>query len=211
MRRKYLNRTLLLFLVFTILGAGTALANSMYEYIRAMKMSVTINGETIASDGYLALVNRKNVPLADLQAVADKLGGYLKVDEKTGNIAIYKPNVQVTVVAKENDRSNRYIHTHHLKNNTVHDVSIRVTIDSVAHEIEDLELAFLDPRGRVLARITDKDDIVKKISTNGVTLINFDAKVNIEQRGLHTVNFSIKPKGEKQFYRVGQTQFESID
>jgi hypothetical protein len=205
------KRILLLFLVLTFTGAGTALANSVFEYVRAKKMSVQFNGTTMEADGFLVQVNKKNVPMADLQSVLNALGGYMRVDEKTGKIDIYKPNVQVTVNAKDSDKRDKYTHTHNFKNNRLHDMRFTATVDGVREEIEAWQFIILDPAGREFIRHTDEGTIAKNMASDTITQINMDIRVKIEKAGLYTVNFLIKPKGADQFFRVGQSMFESIE
>lgn len=204
-----LNRVLLLIMVFVIAAAGTAFANSALEYLRAKKMEVAVNGETVAASGYLAQINRKDVAMADVQSLLKTFGGYMRIDEKTGKIEIFKPNVQLTVNVKESGRSNKYIHTHTFEVNRVYDIRISATVDGVLEDMEALQFTILDPSGKELVSQTVVGSVV---NDNNITQLNLDInKWLIEKPGLYTANFSIKPVGEDQFYRVGQTKFEYIE
>jgi hypothetical protein len=205
------KRILLLFLVLTVAGAGTALANSVYDYVRAKKMSVNFNGATIESDGFLVQVNKKNVPMADLQAVLNALGGYMRVDEKSGKIDIYKPNVQVTVNLLDSEARNKYTHIHNFTNNHVYNMRFTATVDGVREEIEAWQFIIRDPSGKEINRHTEKGISAKNMASGTITQINMDISIKIEKAGLYTVSFLIKPKGADQFYRVGQSMFESIE
>ncbi|OUM95580.1 MAG: hypothetical protein BAA02_12735 [Paenibacillaceae bacterium ZCTH02-B3] len=203
-----LKRILLLFLVMTFAGAGTVLANSVYDYVRARQAVVTFNGKKL-SEGYLIQTGKHTVPAVDAESLLGALGGYMRMDEKTGQIDIFKPNVQVTVNAKNSNQT--YTHTHKFKNNRLHEIQITVTADGVTEEIEAMQLTILDPSGQEIRRVTDDGPIPKSMATSSITQVNLEFLIRLEKTGLYTVEFSVKPKGEKQFFRVGKTVFESVE
>jgi hypothetical protein len=206
-----LKRMLILILVLTVAGAGTALANSVYEYVKARKAPVTFNGKKLAADGYFLQVNKKTVPVLDAESLLAALDGYVRYDEKTGQINVFKPNVQLTVNVKLNKKDQTHTHSHLLKNNWVHDIRVTVFADNVTEEIEAMQLTITDPAGKEILRSIDDSDIPKSLASNTFTQLNMDFPLRIEKPGLYTVEFSVRPKGDTRFYRVGKTVFESVE
>lgn len=203
-----LNRVLLLIMVFVIAAAGTAFGYSAYEYLRAKKMDVSVNGEAIAGSGYLAQINRKDVAMADVQSLLNATGGYMRVDEKTGKMDIFNPNVQLVLMWSES-RAKGLVYSHTVRKDQPLNVRLTATVDSVFDDIEFVRFSILDPSGEEVLQVED-DKSVKTLKEN-TTHIRNDFLFTFDKKGTYTVEFSVKPKGSDQFYRVGQTKIESVD
>lgn len=204
-----LRRILLLMMVFVIAGAGTAFANSVFDYLRAKKVDVTVNGESVAVNGHQVQIDRKNVPMADVQSMLNELGGYMRVDEKTGKIDIYKPNVQLVLMWSDTRARDQFLFSHTVKKDRALNIRLIATVDSVLEDIETVRFSILDPSDTVVLEVEDD----KSVSTlkNNITHIRNDFQYTFDKAGLYTVQFSVKPRGSDQFFQVGQSVFESTE
>lgn len=207
------RRILLLVLVLFVAGAGTALANSVYDHYRAKKLNVNLNGSPVFTNALLVQMDRKSVPMGGLQGLLNAFGGYMKVNEEDGRVDIYKPNAQLVLMwsdAKAKDRG--YTLSHTVKKDRGLFMRLTAIVDSVHENIDAVQFRILDPDGNEVIKIEDdQDEVRRSLSRDNITNVSMDFFYTFEKEGLYTVHFSVKPGGSDQFYRIGQALLESVD
>jgi hypothetical protein len=197
------KRLLALTLVFTLLGAATLFADTVYKNYLAKKVTINVNGTTLDAFGLEVDVSKNEdgietktmVPLDDL---IKSIGGIVSV--KNNEVSINKPNVQLSLHQKDNwkpygsfSKGDRY------------DLFLFIQIDSLYTNISSLKATVVDPFGDEVANIeSDLDQ-----SPENFHFMFKPMSIFFKYNGKYTVNLYMKSSSDRDYLKISQIVVES--
>jgi hypothetical protein len=136
------RRLLLLTLIFSLAGAATVFADSVYEKYTAKKITIVLNGVEVDSPGLMVDMGKEQtktmLPLRDL---SKSIGGLVSWNEVTNTVKISKPNVQLSMLLAKDKRPYGAV------SKGKYDIIIFAQVDSLFTEISNLKISIVDPFG----------------------------------------------------------------
>lgn len=200
------KRIALLFLVFTLLGASTVFANTIYKNYLAKRVTVKVNDTVLKAPGLevdKVIADEKGYPMASIEEMAASLGGLLVVEKDT--YTIYKPNVQLSMHTYNKDPNELSRPYGQLLKGSYSNLSILAQVDNLKTKISALQLRIIDPFGSEIERIEMSISDHKEKSW-----YTFRPKeVNFKYSGEYQFNLYMKPDSGSRFTQVSQLLIES--
>ncbi len=195
------NRLLALILIFTLFGAATVFADTVYERYIAKKITVKVNSSALDS-GLMVDINKNDVkvetPMVSLNEIVNQFGGIVSKDDKT---VIFRPNVQMSVVSTSDNKALRIIE----KGNGKVPFYVVAFMDSIYTDISNIKITVLDPFGDEIEIDNNEYSILKEDRSKEVfTFYSKPLELKIKWTGKYTVNLSMKEVGGSKYYKVGQ-------
>jgi hypothetical protein len=196
------NRLLVLIIIFTLLGAATVFADTVYEKYIAKKVTVKVNGTELESHGLVVDINKDEtktmVPLHDL---VSSIGGIVSVDNN--EINIYKPNVQLSTLLAKDKRPFGIVQK------GKYEILVFAQVDSLYTKISSLKITVVDPFG------TEVESNVEAIVEKDQQKENFyymskSLGINFKYTGKYTVNLYMKESGGSSYAKVAQIGINSV-
>jgi|HigsolmetaAR203D_1030402.scaffolds.fasta_scaffold00632_23 hypothetical protein len=198
------KRVLIIFLLLALCGATAAYANDAYDYFRGKKIKVTVNGQTLKTNGVLTVVDNESKVLLPVREIANQLHAIVKWDESTQTVSIIKPNVHIwlTVSNKDGSFGTFGIVDHGSKL----DFNIFVQMDNIKSGIHGLRFEIVDPYNNVVYESEKAYDG----KNGGIEWLQVPVSMEFKYLGSYRVKMYMKddPKGE--YYLLSEKVFNSV-
>ncbi|GFR37553.1 hypothetical protein PRECH8_08490 [Insulibacter thermoxylanivorax] len=134
------KRTVLLSLVLAAVGTAAVYADDIYETIKAKKVSVSVNGQSLKEQG-LQVNSKVYVPLNEM---ADTVQAMIEYDGD--QVAIYKPNVHMALFSVVKDRITTPFGN--VTKGGEYNFAIFTQVDNLQKEVKNLKFEIFDPHGK---------------------------------------------------------------
>lgn len=134
------KRTVLLSLVLAAVGTAAVYADDIYETIKAKKVSVSVNGQSLKEQS-LQVNGKVYVPLNEM---ADTVQAMIEYDGD--QVAIYKPNVHMALFSVVKDRITTPFGN--VTKGGEYNFAIFTQVDNLQKEVKNLKFEIFDPQGK---------------------------------------------------------------
>lgn len=187
------KRTIILALVFLLVGAATVFADTVYEKYTAKKITVMVNNVALEEPGLIVDMGKdQSRTMLPLREISDAIGGLTTWNEATNTLSINKPNVHLTTLSKDQGFG--------IVRKGKVDFIVIAQVDNLQTKVSSLKVTIVDPFGQELDSYIDKKEL--DLDTFWLTSKAFD--INFKYFGNYTVNFYMKTTNDSEFQLVSQ-------
>lgn len=197
-----IRRVVALTLIIMFACSLPAWADDVYDYFKAKKIIVTVNGIQSEEAGLLTDQGKVLLPLRD---IAGTLQAIVKWDNKKQEVNIFKPNVHVFPISQVNDEIVPFANVFKGKN----DFYLWTQVDSLQTEINAIKLAITDPDNeKVYEYVVEytKD----RPSQEEFWLTTRQISLNFKQHGKYTIHVLMQTEKDGEFDLVAQRVIRCI-
>ncbi|CAM3654045.1 stalk domain-containing protein [Marinicrinis lubricantis] len=186
--------------IIGITSSVTAFADDAFEWVKAKKVKVSVNGSSMGTSALLTEDGSTMLPLRD---IANQLQGMVEWDDKTQTVKVYKPNVHVSLLLAKDPKN--MIPFGDVEKGK-HEFVIFTQVDSIYNKISAIKTTIEDPFGDTV--YTYEDEV--KDHKENLWMTTPTIELNFKQVGKYTVKIYMKPEGSKQYALVSQKVIRSL-
>lgn len=200
-----LKRLLLIVLALSLFSAATVVANDGFDWLKAKKIKLKVNGETLSASGLIANIDKDNKTMIPVDDIANALQAVVKWDEASQTLNIAKPNAHIYLLTPQGGSSEGMFARVYYDETSV--FSILVHLDSV-QEAHSLRFDIIDPADNVVysseGRTKEPDaGMIWHRTPKNITM-------KFKRLGKYTVKVYLKPDEKSDYFLISEKAFESI-
>lgn len=195
-----LRRVVGISLALLLAGSITVLANDVYDWYKARKVQVKVNGANISSSALL--LQGEGRTMLPLREITSTLQGMVAWNAEEQTVEIYKPNVHLTMFTADDKPFGK------VDRGVSADFRILTQIDSLYNKISDIKITIEDPFGKDVYSYESNIQDENMKETLWLDLKNI--KMNFKYVGKYTVKCYLKPVGANQYSLVSQKVISSV-
>lgn len=184
------KRVLILTLLLAVVGTVAAFADDIYETIKAKKVNITLNGNSL--DGTLQANNDLLVPVKKNSEAL-----HVIVEQKGSSVEVYKPNYHMFFFTVVNDRLHNTFGWSEV-GKTVN-FAIFAQVDNLHKTVQNVKYEVFDPNGKSIYNLIDKVN-----QSDNFFHVTPTMSMKFEEVGEYTVKAYIQFDERGEYYLVSE-------